>query len=78
MILEREEFSKKLGLEIKVRRIRVGLSQDDLSKKIGVDRRTVSLWERGAVVPNAFFILVLVREIGEGVLDVFKKPEIQS
>lgn len=32
-------------------RVRMGLSQEELGRKIGVERKTVSEWERGLYLP---------------------------
>ena len=40
------------GNEIRKLRKRLGLTQQQLADKLGVDRTTVSRWERGEVEPS--------------------------
>lgn len=44
--------AERIGSAIKDRRDRLGLSQSDLAKQIGVPDMTVSRWERGKNVPE--------------------------
>lgn len=39
-------------MKMKALRLVAGLSQDDVSKSIGVSRTTVALWESGASLPR--------------------------
>lgn len=39
---------------IKRKRERLGISQNDLAKRIGCDRTCVVRWERGKSVPDAY------------------------
>lgn len=42
-----------LGENIKALRIKNGLSQEDLAKKLNVVRQTISKWEKGQSLPDA-------------------------
>ncbi|WP_291571417.1 helix-turn-helix transcriptional regulator [Clostridium sp. UBA4548] len=42
----------KQGLVIKLKRIELGLSQDEFGNAIGVSRQSVSLYERGKLIPR--------------------------
>lgn len=48
-----------LGENIKNLRIKNGLSQEDLAKKLNVVRQTVSKWEKGQSLPDANSLKVL-------------------
>lgn len=42
-----------LGVRLKTARISAGLEQADIAQKLGVNRGTVSNWERGVSEPGA-------------------------
>jgi len=42
----------KQGLVIKLKRIELGLSQIELGEAIGVSRQSISLYERGKLIPR--------------------------
>lgn len=48
-----------LGENIKALRIKNGLSQEDLAKKLNVVRQTVSKWEKGQSMPDADSLKIL-------------------
>ena len=41
-----------IGLNIKINRERLGLSQEALAKKIGVSQQAVDRWENAGVIPR--------------------------
>ncbi|MBQ7105360.1 MAG: helix-turn-helix transcriptional regulator [Bacilli bacterium] len=43
---------KKIGKYIKIKRMRVGLTQDELGDKLGVTGKAVSKWECGVALPD--------------------------
>ncbi len=43
---------KKIGRYIKIKRMRVGLTQDELGDKLGVTGKAVSKWECGVALPD--------------------------
>src|SRR5690554_8088846 len=45
-------FMKSFGLRLKHLRIEKGLTQDELAKKLGVAKSTISLYETNAREPN--------------------------
>jgi len=52
---------KKIGLRIKGLRAENGLSQEDLSKRLGIDRTTLSKIESGENTPTARILIELKR-----------------
>lgn len=42
--------------EIQMRREKIGLTQDQLAEKLGVDRSTVAKWETGKSHPRIFLL----------------------
>lgn len=50
---------------IKALRYTLGLSQADLGKKLGVDRSTVALWEKGTTVPRERYEKVIAEIFGD-------------
>lgn len=47
------------GEALRLQRESVGLSQLDLSKKIGTSHQNINRWERGEVLPNIDFCVRL-------------------
>ena len=39
-------------LRIRSRRLEIGLSQEELAKKLGVNQTAISQWERGVALPS--------------------------
>lgn len=50
--MQYKEFLKKLGMNIKLERIKQHLSQEDLAGKVGCDRSYISVIERGLQNPS--------------------------
>lgn len=53
-----------LSEKIVTLRKRQGMSQEDLAEKLNVSRQTISRWENGTVVPDAYNILVISKAFG--------------
>ena len=53
----------KIGQFIKSEREKLGMTQDELSKKIHIGREAISKWERGKTVPSTETILQLCKII---------------
>jgi transcriptional regulator with XRE-family HTH domain len=45
--------------EIRAQRLRLGLTQQQLADKFGLNHNTISRWESGAIVPEAMGMLEL-------------------
>ena len=58
MVKEKETL-KKLGLEIKLERIKRGLSQKQLAQKVGCATTAICHWERGNRCPSFLAIKAL-------------------
>ena len=56
---------------IKMLRARDGLTQADLSKKVGVRRETISFVENGEYNPSLLLAVRIARVFGEPVEDIF-------
>lgn len=50
-----------MNLRLKERRESLGLTQQELAKKVGKSLRTIQSWERGESYPNAEFVVVLCK-----------------
>lgn len=50
-----------MNLRLKERREFLGLTQQELAKKVGKSFRTIQSWERGESYPNAEFVVVLCK-----------------
>lgn len=57
---------------IKVERAILGLTQDDLAKKIGVSRQTINSIEANRYVPSTVLALKLSEVFNKSVNDFFK------
>ena len=43
---------KKIGMRIKLHRVKMGLTQTELAKKVGAGQATVNDWESGKKLPS--------------------------
>ena len=55
---------KNYGAEIKSHREKLGVSQLELSKRIGVSHQNINRWESGKAVPNIVFCVKLADFFG--------------
>ena len=55
---------------IKDARLRSGLSQEELGRRIGVTGQAVGQWENGATLPRGFHVQRLVTELGMDPVEV--------
>ena len=62
-------MKKTLGLEIRKARTRAGITCTELARRVGVSRRTIDYWERGARFPDTKRILILCNILGKNVND---------
>lgn len=61
-----QERARRLGAELRGRRLAAGLTQQALAERIGYDRSYLSQVETGAQVPAEQFIALCERELGVG------------
>lgn len=59
IIYARGMIQVALNQVIKETRKKQGMTQDDLSKKVGVARQTVARWEGGDIIPDALNLMYL-------------------
>ena len=50
-------------MDIKGRRVELGISQESLAHALGVTQQAVTKWETGAALPRADKLLALAREL---------------
>lgn len=50
--------------KIKALRKKKGLTQEELAKRLGIGRTTVTLWERGDNRPNIDLLMPLAKALG--------------
>ncbi len=55
---------KKFTERLKELRMEKGLSQESLSKELGVGRSSITYWEKGLRVPSAEAIIILAKFFG--------------
>lgn len=58
-----------IGLNIRIGRVKKGLSRNDLGKIVGVDQDTISIWETCKEIPDRDMIKTLSELFGEDLLD---------
>lgn len=63
--------TRRLANRIRVARAELGWSQDDLARRAGVTRQTVSSIETGQYGPSALLAFVLAEELGKRVDELF-------
>lgn len=56
--------TKNYGAEIKSHRENLGISQHELSKKIGISHQNINRWESGKALPNIDFCVKLADFFG--------------
>lgn len=56
--------TKKYGDEIKSHREHLGISQLELSKRIGISHQNINRWESGKTLPNIDFCVKLADFFG--------------
>ncbi|EKQ52407.1 MULTISPECIES: helix-turn-helix transcriptional regulator [unclassified Clostridium] len=56
---------------IKKERVKIGISQDKLAKKVGVSRPTISNIERGIYDPSGPLLLAIAQVIGKPAEQIF-------
>jgi putative transcriptional regulator len=60
---------------LKVERAILGLTQEDLARKIGVSRQTINAMEANKYVPSTVLALRLAKVFGKRVEDIFQLDE---
>lgn len=63
--------TRRLSNRMRVARAERGWSQDDLARRAGVTRQTVSSIETGQYGPSALLAFVLAEELGKRVDELF-------
>lgn len=58
---------------LKVARVENDLSQDDLAKKVGVTRQTISMIESGKYNPTLKLCILICKELGKTLDELFWK-----
>jgi XRE family transcriptional regulator, regulator of sulfur utilization len=61
---DRQECKRRFGANLRARRLREGLSQEELARRAGLDRTHVSLIECGRREARLSAIYVLARALG--------------
>lgn len=63
-----------LLIYIRERRTALGLTQEDLAGRLGVDRSAVAYWETGARTPTTDRLPQLAEALGCGIAELFSPP----
>jgi putative transcriptional regulator len=64
--------NERLTNTLRVRRARLGVTQEELAERIGVSRKTINTIERERFVPSTVLALKLSRALGVPVEDIFR------
>ena len=67
-------IAKKLGLEIRKRRLELGMTQQQLGDKVGVARCHVSWWETGRIAMTEANVYKVMEALEVQDVDVFLRP----
>ena len=59
-----DNLSKKFGLKIKIERVKLGVSQEKLAEKAGLNRNSIGAIERGESSPTLDTINSLAKAFG--------------
>jgi len=68
-------IAMRLGNRLKVARAELEISQEELAKRAGVTRQTISSIETGQYCPSALLAFVLSDRLGKPVGEVFYLEE---
>lgn len=60
---------------IRERRAALGVTQEALAARVGVERPAIALWETGARTPTTDKLPALASALGCGIDDLFRPPE---
>ena len=60
------------------RRRAAGMTQEDLSARLGVARSALALWETGARTPGTERLPALAEALGCGIDELFRPPELRE
>ena len=71
MPLEKPKPPQSRSLSLKYLRLKAGISQKEIAKRLGVTQSTVSMWEAGINDPSIRTLGVLAKEYGVSVNDVY-------
>ena len=66
--------NKRILNKIKIYRAMNDWTQEELSKRVGVTRKTINTVENGKFVPSAYLALRIAQAFGVPVEDVFQIP----
>jgi putative transcriptional regulator len=66
--------NKKILNKIKVHRAIHDWTQDELSRRVGVTRKTINTVENGKFVPSTYLALKIAHAFGVQVEDIFQIP----
>lgn len=79
----RATFTGRALSPLKLRRLNLGLRQEDLARLAGINQNRITLYERGIRRPRAKVAAAIARVLGVSVPEVFpglerpsKKPEV--
>ncbi len=60
---------------LKVHRARMGWTQEELARRVGITRKTVNTIENGVYIPSTFLALKMAPAFGVSVEDLFQLEE---
>lgn len=70
--MEDKEYTKKLGREIASRRVRIGLSQENLAGESGINQGYLSEIETGKANPSILYLKKLSEILGVELWELLK------
>lgn len=71
----RQYGTRSIAQGLREQRKRAGLSQNELCRRIGADRRTYSNWEAARYWPSALWLPLIAEALGCTIEDLFLPAE---
>jgi transcriptional regulator with XRE-family HTH domain len=68
-----EETLKKIGINVKSARLKMGLTQEELGEKCGLDSRHIGFIERGEINATVKTLFKIAQGLGCSVSSLFRK-----
>ena len=75
MVQTKEEIQRTFGNMLRKRRTQMGISQEELANRAGLDRTYISLIERGHRTPSIYTLLAIYHQLDVSAADQIRELE---
>ena len=69
---------KKTGELIKLKRKELGITQEELAKKLNITEKAISRWETGRGAPDISLLIPLSKELNVSVLEILNGEKVED